>query len=124
MCQLLLAFYFPLLTFVNSILETVKVLQFCQLLSCYIKYVRSMLIFVCLHFDLMSYFFMCLLCMHIGTSVDEITEGLAAFTAEKVFGKFFHQQLLSNIRLSKWLDSWIKIGRAADLLNDNVHCGP
>ena len=56
----------------------------------------------------------------IGTSVDEVIEGLAAVTAEKVFGKFFHMRPQSNMRLGQWLDSWIKIGKTAHLLNANI----
>jgi len=56
----------------------------------------------------------------VGTTVNEIIEGLASITAEKVFGKFFSLRPKSNVKLGHWLDSWIKIGKTALLLNDTV----
>jgi len=50
-------------------------------------------------------------CLGVGTTVDEIIEGLAAVTAEKVFGKFFSFGPKCNTGLGQWLDSWIKIGK-------------
>jgi len=51
-------------------------------------------------------------CFAVGTTVNEIIDGLAAITAGKVFGKFFSLGPNFNARLGHWLDSWIKIGKS------------
>lgn len=51
-------------------------------------------------------------CVDTGTTIDEVIEGLAAMTANKVYGKFFRLHTESSIQLALWLDSWIKLGKA------------
>jgi len=65
-------------------------------------------------------FLVCCICVDIGTTADEIIEGLAAVTARKVFGKFFTFEPKSDVRLGQWLDSWIKIGKLHVNSNNKV----
>ena len=82
-------------------------------------FVENFNFFYSLQISLILYALVCH-CVYVGTTIDVIIEGLAAVTAEEVFGKFFSLWPKSDIKLGQWLDSWIKIGNTTELFNCNI----